>query len=55
MSEITQLDEKHATVAGQADERIRPKTACIVGLDYVGLPPAVEFDQVDCVNNGGLQ
>lgn len=45
MSEISEQDEEHATGARQADERIRDKTVCVIGLGYVGLPLAVEFDR----------
>ena len=45
MSETTDHDENRAGDNAYVDERIRDQTVCIVGLGYVGLPLAVEFDR----------
>ena len=44
MSETIDHDER-ATEGARTDEAIREKTVCVVGMGYVGLPLAVEFDR----------
>ncbi|WP_267161535.1 nucleotide sugar dehydrogenase [Halovenus salina] len=44
MNETTDSDEKRASESTQI-ERIKGRTVCVVGLGYVGLPLAIEFDR----------
>jgi len=45
MSETTNEEGYVDSSAGQTVEKIRDRTVCVVGLGYVGLPLAVEFDR----------
>lgn len=44
MSEITEYDDDRAAEKSRTDKQLTDNTICVVGLGYVGLPLAVEFD-----------